>query len=157
MDTEPIKRLLAADTYTRSVVVYKDCLAKTGTTSYPAAFVCNTHSSDKPRQHWICMFFTNDGRRDYFGSYGLRPRHVEFVDFLKSTCVDWTVNERALQSPLCNVCGQDCVVYLRLRCRGVLTMTFVNKNNVWVRFSEERLSYSVCDFIEDSRKCTRIR
>ena len=68
MDTEQIERLLAADSYTKSIVVGalpKDCLPKNGIASYPAAFVCNTHSSDKPGQHWICMFFTNDGRGEY--------------------------------------------------------------------------------------------
>ena len=77
MDTEQIERLLVADSYNNSVVVGalpKDCQPKTGIASYPAAFVCNTHSSDTPGQHWICMFFTNDGRGEYFDSYGLPPR-----------------------------------------------------------------------------------
>ena len=59
MDTEQTERLLAADSYTKSVVVGalpKDYLPKTGIASYPAAFVYNTHSSDKPGQHWICVF-----------------------------------------------------------------------------------------------------
>ena len=65
MDTEQIERLLAEDSYTKSIVVgvlAKDCLPKTGIVRYPAAFVCNTQASDKHGQHWICMFFTNDRR-----------------------------------------------------------------------------------------------
>ena len=63
MDTEQIERLLAEDSYTKSIVVgvlAKDCLPNTGIVRYPAAFVCNTQASDKPGQHWICRFFTND-------------------------------------------------------------------------------------------------
>ena len=59
MDTEQIERLLAEDSYTKSIVVgvlAKDFLPKTGIVRYPAAFVCNTQASDKPGQHWICMF-----------------------------------------------------------------------------------------------------
>ena len=82
MDTEQIERLPAEDSYTKSIVVgvlAKDCLPKTGIVRYPAAFVCNTQASDKPGQHWICMFFTNDRRGEYFESYGLPPRQGEFV------------------------------------------------------------------------------
>ena len=63
MDTEQIERLLAEDSYTKSIVVgvlAKDCLPKTGIVRYPAAFVCNTQASDKYGQHWMCMFFTNE-------------------------------------------------------------------------------------------------
>lgn len=129
MDTAQIERLLAADAYTRTVVrgvLPKDGLPTTPMTTYPAAFVCNTHSSNEPGQHWICMFIAKDGRGEYFDSYGLPPRHDEFVDFLQSNCVTWTFNKRTLQSPLSNVCGQYCVVYLLHRSRGVPTKTFVN-------------------------------
>ena len=54
MDTEQIERLLAEDSYTKSIVVgvlAKDCLPKTGIVRYPAAFVCNTQASDLPGQH----------------------------------------------------------------------------------------------------------
>ena len=88
MDTEQIERLLATDSNTKSVVVgalAKDCLSKTGIASYPAAFVCNTHSRDKPGEHWICMFFTNDGRGEYLDFYGLPPRQGEFVYFYRAT------------------------------------------------------------------------
>ena len=95
MDTEQIERLLAEDLYTKSIVVgvlTKDCLPKTGIVRYPAAFVGNTQASDKPGQHWICMFFTNDGRGEYVDSYGLPPRQGEFVYFLENNSVTWSFN-----------------------------------------------------------------
>ena len=129
MDTEQKERLLAADSYTKSIAVGalpKDCLIKTGIASYPGAFVCNAQSSDNPGQHWISMFFTNDRHGEYFNSYGLPPRQGEFVYFLQSNCMTWNFNEKTLQSPLSNVCGQYCVVYLLHRCRGIPAKTIVN-------------------------------
>ena len=154
MDTEQIERLLAADSYTKSIVVGalpKDCVPKTGIASYPATFVCNTHSSDKPGQHWICMFFTNDGREEYFDSYGLPPRQREFVYFLQSNCATWNFNDKTFQSPLSNVCGQYCVVYLLHRCRGITAKTTVNS------FGKDLVNNDcrVFDFVNSCMQCLR--
>ena len=135
MDTEQIERLLAEDSYTKSIVVgvlAKDCLPKTGIVRYPAAFVCNTQASDKPGQHWICMF-----------------RQGEFVYFLEKNSVTWSFNEKTLQSPLSNVCGQFCVMYLLHRCRGLTTKTIVNG------FGNDLVNNdcSVFDFVKSCMQC----
>ena len=154
MDAEQVERLLSEDSYTKSIVVgvlAKDCLPKTGIVRYPAAFVCNTQASDKLGQHRICMFFTNDGRGEYFDSYGLPPRQGEFVYFLENNSVTWSSNEKTLQNPLSNVCGQFCVMYLLHRCRGLTAKTIVNGfGNVLVNND-----CRVFDFVNSCMQCLR--
>jgi len=126
MDTDQIDGLLATDAYTRTVV--QDVVSKNGLptiTKLPVAFVCNIHNSDKPGQHWISIYMSDEGRGEYFDSYGRPPNQT----FLRNNCREWTFNDRRLQSPLSNVCGQYCVVYLLYRCRGVPMATFVKSFN----------------------------
>ena len=128
MDTLQIARLLAMDPNTASVfggVVAKDGLPKK-IDALPIAFVCNTDDGDEPGEHWIALYLSSDGLGEYFCSYGLPPRHATFRAFLNKHCSEWTHNSKRLQSPLSNVCGQYCVAYIMLRCKGSPMRTFVN-------------------------------
>ena len=128
MDTKQIERMLALDSRTKDVVrgvVAKDELPTRIVGACPTAFVCNTHDADKPGQHWIVIYIDGD-RGEYFDSYGLPPLHTTFRTFLNNCCLEWTYNNTTLQSPLSNVCGQNCVAYLLFRCRNVPMKMFVN-------------------------------
>ncbi|KAI0207790.1 hypothetical protein LSAT2_007533 [Lamellibrachia satsuma] len=128
MDTLLIARLLAMDPRTRSIfrgVVPKDGLYTTRD-ALRAAFVCNTDVGDKLGEHWIAFYLDADGRGDYFCSYGLPPRHAMFRTFMNEHYSEWTHNNRRLQNPLSNVCGQYCVAYVLLLCNGFPMRTFVN-------------------------------
>ena len=48
-------------------VVAKDTLPKVVST-YPSAFVCNTHDGEKQGEHWVAMYVDEIG--DYFVLYG---------------------------------------------------------------------------------------
>ena len=48
-------------------VVAKDTLPEVVST-YLSAFVCNTHDSDQPGEHWVAMYVDEIG--DYFDPYG---------------------------------------------------------------------------------------
>ena len=41
----------------------------------PRLLVCNTDPSDKPGRHWIAIYVDDDGRVDFFDSFGRRPIH----------------------------------------------------------------------------------
>ena len=97
-----MERILASDAYTRNVVrgvVPRDGLPSAA--SYPAAFVCNTHASNKEGQHWISMYLTKDRCGVSFDSYGLPPQHDEFVNFLRDNCPNWTFNNKTLRYDAC--------------------------------------------------------
>ena len=128
MQTDEISHLLSRDPLMCRpyAVVAKDCLPEIVDT-YPMAIVCNTHDSDRPGEHWVAMYVDAERRCDYFDPYGLRPQHVEFANFMKEHCSEWTSNDRKLQSPLSTVCGQYCVAFLLLRCRNVPMHVFTRR------------------------------
>ena len=64
METDHISQLLARDPLMcHYEVVAKDTLPEVVST-YPSAFVCNTHDSDQPGEHWVAMYVDEIG--DYF-------------------------------------------------------------------------------------------
>ena len=64
METDHISQLLARDPLMcHYEVVAKDTLPEVVSTS-PSAFVCNTHDSDQPGEHWVAMYVDEIG--DYF-------------------------------------------------------------------------------------------
>ena len=71
METDNIARVLAQDPLMcHYEVVAKDTLPEVVST-YPSAFVCNTHDSDQPGEHWVAMYVDEIG--DYFDPYGQKP------------------------------------------------------------------------------------
>ena len=81
-------------------VVAKDTLPEVVST-YPSAFVCNTHDSDQPGEHWVAMYVDEIG--DYFDPYGQKPQHAEFTNFMNEHCSQWSSNDHILQSPISTV------------------------------------------------------
>ena len=122
METDHISRLLARDPLMcRYEVVAKDTLPEVVST-YPSAFVCNTHDSHQPGEHWIVMYVDEIG--DYFDPYGLKPQHPEFTNFMNEHCSQWSLSDHILQSPISTVCGQYCVAFLMFRCRNISMHAF---------------------------------
>ena len=68
--------------------------------------------------------YVDEERGDYFDPYGLKPKHIEFKNFMNEHCSEWSANDRTLQSPISTVCGQYCVAFLTLRCRNVSMHAF---------------------------------
>ena len=122
METDHISRLLARDPLMCYYeVVAKDTLPEVVST-YPSAFVCNTHDSDQPGEHWVAMYVDEIG--DYFDPYGQKPQHAEFTNFMNKHCSQWSPNDHILQSPISTVCGQYCVAFLMFRCRNISMHAF---------------------------------
>ena len=122
METDHISRLLARDPLMcRYEVVAKDTLPEVVST-YPSAFVCNTHDSHQPGEHWIAMYVDEIG--DYFDPYGLKLQHPEFTNFMNEHCSQWSLNDHILQSPMSTFCGQYCVAFLIFRCRNISMHAF---------------------------------
>ena len=97
-------------------VVAKDTLPEIVST-YPSAFVCNTHDSDQPGEPWLAMYVDEIG--DYFDPYGQTPEHADFANFMNEHCSQWSPNNHILQSQIPTVCGQYCVAFLMFRCRNI--------------------------------------
>ncbi len=89
----------------------------------PAAYVANTDPASKPGTHWIAFYFPAemDAPAEYFDSYGKSPiRRTTFQRFLKLYGHQKPAahNNQELQGQLTTTCGQYCVLFTLLRCRG---------------------------------------
>ena len=100
METDQIYRLLARDLQRMMhhfEVVSKDSLPEVVST-YPSAFVCNTHDGDQPGEHWVAMYL--DEIVDYSEPYGQKLQHAEFTNEHWS---QWSPNDHIL--PISTVGG----------------------------------------------------
>ena len=83
---------------------------------YPVCLIMNTHTSDKPGEHWVAVYINENGFGEYFDSYGLPPLIKYFTDFLDNNCPNgWTYNTKTIQWLTSINCGKYCVFYLWLR------------------------------------------
>ncbi|KAK3751007.1 hypothetical protein QZH41_020165 [Actinostola sp. cb2023] len=102
--------------------------------------IVNTDPSDRPGMHWVAMYWDNEGRAEFFDSYGQTPQsyHPSWGDYLGRGC---RYSTRSLQSPRTTVCGHYCLYYLTHRVRGrtlkEIVVTFPGPPRVNDRREEE--------------------
>ena len=73
MNSTQLAIILKKDKYTRAVFqgVYPSDKLPTRVSSFPALFIANVDTSDKPGSHWGAFYFTKDKKGEFFDSYGL--------------------------------------------------------------------------------------
>ena len=149
MDTIQLTIILRKDRYTRGVFqrVYSSDKLHTNISSYPALFIANVDTSDKPGTHWVAFYITKEREGDFFDSYGLTPSNYTgtFTSFLNNNSNGWKFNSKTLQSIDSKVCGHYCLYFALFRSRQVSMSTIVN------RFSgnKSRNDFLVQQFIEN--------
>lgn len=123
METNEIYAGLKTNTMTRDCiadVLPIDLLPEKTLVEYNAHgikfFVVNLDSSDEPGSHWVAMLISPMPKiyNEYFDSYGLEPAQ-EIKDYLGA---NYIMQRRELQGSKSTVCGQWCMYYVWLRCRG---------------------------------------
>ena len=164
MDTVQLTLILRKDKYTRGVFqgVYPSDKLPTSVSSYPALFIANVDTSDKPGSHWIAFYFTKDREGEYFDSYGLLPSSYSrrFTNFLDNNSNSWIFNTVILQSVNSKVCGHYCLYFALFRSRHVNMSTIVhrfssnkNRNDFLVkRFIEKHFPLSRPKYRTDVKK-----
>ena len=67
---------------------------RTSVSSFPALFIANMDTSEKPGSHWITFHFTKDQKGGFFDSYGLPPSNYTgtFSSFLNNNSNYWSFN-----------------------------------------------------------------
>ena len=138
MDSIQILKVLKGDSFTETVfqeVLPSDRLPKQ-IVKRPKGFIVNVDPSNKPGSHWVAIYLTEDGKGEFFDSYGQRPDvySQSFKTFLKKFSIRFTWNDRILQSIRSRVCGQYCLFYALHRCRNIPMSSIVNmfsKNRDW--------------------------
>ena len=93
MDTIQLTVILRKDRYTRGVFqgVYSSDKLPGHISSYPALFIANVDTSDKPGTHWVAFYFTKEREGELFDSYGLPPSNYTgtFTSFLNNNSNGW--------------------------------------------------------------------
>ena len=148
MNSTQLTHILRKDKYSRAVFqgVYPSDKLPTSVSSFPALFIANVDTTDKPGSHWVAFYFTKDQKGEFFDSYGLPPSNYTgtFSLFLNNYSNGWKFNSKTLQSIDLKVCGHYCLYYALFRCRNICMSTIVN------RFSsnKRRNDFLVKRFIE---------
>ena len=118
MDTLQIERILKNDFCTKKIfkgVYPKDLLP---TVEYPGSYVVNTDPSSSPGEHWVGMFFNDEGSGEFFDSYSLHPIIYELEEFMISHSSSRIDISKTLQSLISPVCGHYTVYYISFRSRS---------------------------------------
>ena len=110
----------------------------------PRLLICNTDPSTEPGLHWIAIFVDQNGRGEFFDSFGRKPPDV-FADYMNAKCIHWIYNTRQLQSFASPVCGQYCLFYCSFRCRGFDLNRIVNSFTRDVEFNDSIVRVFVCN------------
>ena len=92
----------------------------------PSCLVVNTDPSNAPGAHWLAIYVDKDGIIDYFDSYGLPPQVETINSWLQLRGSRININNRIVQSYMSAACGQHCIYFLILRCRGFPMRTITN-------------------------------
>ena len=83
----------------------------------PHALIINTDTSNLPGQHWIAIYVTADNRGEVMDSYGLLPP-TTVQRWLNRHTRQWIANNRLIQPPNSDSCGQFCADYLVQRAKA---------------------------------------
>ena len=77
----------------------------------PACFIANTHSRNKPRQHWKAFYYDSKGMCYFFDSYGRSPNYYNFKHYIENTAKKCYYSNNRIQG-YSYLCGLYCVFYI---------------------------------------------
>ena len=133
MDTIQLTIILRKDRHTRGVFQgeYSSDKLPTNLSSYPALFIANVDTSDKPGTHWAAFYFTKEREGEFLDSYGLPPSNYTYIgtftSFLNNNSNGWKFNSKTLRRIDSKVCGRYCLYFALFRSRQVSMSTIVNR------------------------------
>ena len=93
--------------------------------SFPYGFIMNTDPHNMPGKHWCAIYMKSPGHVEFFDSFGQQPKYYNnyFPSWIKSYSQQLIFNDRQIQGPRSDVCGQYCLFYLKLRLTGKSMLT----------------------------------
>ena len=148
MDTIQLNLVLRKDRYMRGIFqgTYPSDKLPKCVSSYPALFIANVDTNEKPGSHWVAFYFTKDKEGEFFDSYGLSPSNYTrtFTRFLNNNSNEWTFNSVTLQSMKSKVCGHYSLYFSLFRCRDVSMSSIVHRFS----YNKRRSDFLVKHFIE---------
>jgi len=93
----------------------------------PASIVINYDSCKEAGSHWVAILLFDDGRGEFFDSFGLAPLHPDIYRFLEDHCpLGYIHNSFQFQSPRSDTCGDYIILYIKRRSQGYTFLDFLN-------------------------------
>ena len=93
--------------------------------NWPVGLIVNTDLRSKPGTHWVAIFIDENGKGEYFDSYGFQPKYIQFKNFLNNNCISYFYNTVSLQCHTCVTCGHYCIAFLMSRFVGMSFIDFI--------------------------------
>ena len=163
MDAIQLTIVLRKDRYRCGVFqgVYSSDKLPTNVSSYPALFIANVDTSNKPGTQWVAFYFTKEREGEFFDSYGLPPsKHTRTFSSFLNNSNGWRFNSKTLQSIDSKFCGHYCLYFALFRSRQVSMSTIVHRfssnksrNDFLVqRFIEKRFPIGLPKYRTDVKK-----
>ena len=140
MNTYQIEYYLKKDPLARRIFKKACPRDQLQTVEYPSAYVVNSHTSTKPGEHWLAVFFDKQGRGEFFDSYGLHPDFNGFTDLMNQNSNEWIYNSKTVQSLFSIECGNFCIYHILFRCRGFSMRTIVSHFSSNLTENDRRIS-----------------
>jgi hypothetical protein len=131
MDTKEIKNCLEQYEFLgkTSLGVFPADMLPTQFKQLPASFIANTDDSRNPGQHWVAFYVANDGKLEYFDSYGFKPVNKLLQNYINKNLKKHTFNKKRLQGEMSTTCGQYCLSYLFYRNLDISMCDYAGKFN----------------------------
>lgn len=129
MNSLEIANILSHYKYTRGLFcgVYARDRVPVQPPRYPCCFILNTDSASKEGEHWLAIFYDQDGNAEFFDSYGQHPSQYRLESYLEQTSRGWTYNKKQLQHYFSIYCGHYCCLFLMFRCNNYTLNEFLSK------------------------------
>jgi hypothetical protein len=127
MDSLQITKLLTKDLITKKYfigVLARDKLPKK--VNWPSALILNTDNSNQPGEHWLAIYYDENGVCEFFDSFGFHPEFYSLTNYIKSTSKEFIYNNKTLQGLFSKYCGHYCILFLLIRCRNYSMNYFLN-------------------------------
>lgn len=96
---------------------------------YPSCFIFNSKPRHHHGEHWLSVFYDQEGQGTFFDSYGQSPNKFRMLAFMKKTSkLKPKYNNRRIQGDS-NFCGYYCMLFLLSTARGHGSKFFDYFNN----------------------------
>ena len=118
LNTFDILKAITSDEYARfdfKGVVPRDKLPQKP--SYPSSIIVNTHKSNQSGEHWLALYYDENGMCSFFDSFGMHPDFYSLKDYIEKTSRHWEFNNKQLQSFNSVTCGHYCIYFILLKSR----------------------------------------
>ena len=85
--------------------------------AYPSCLVFNTMPRSNSGEHWLALYYNENGECDFFDSYANSAETYRLTTYLDRTSNSWKGNTKRIQG-LSQYCGYYVILFLILRVRS---------------------------------------